>query len=540
MLNEGTSIPVELLEEAVVENRSGQHDQSTTKITARQIRTVLVSSTGFFMDAYDIFVINLAVPMLGYVYYMNQNNTVPSDIQGIVKGITNVGNLIGQLVFGFLGDSKGRKSIYGIELLIIIVVTIGSAMAGSAATGVGTLGFLGFWRFLLGIGIGGDYPMSATVSSEWSSAGRRGQMLAITFSMQGWGQFFGALFAIILLAIFKGPIEANQINIDYVWRILLALGILPAVCTLYSRFHLPESPRYAERVLKDQELTEISKAYALGVNPKSSANLVLNEPVIQPTKRSDSRHHFRDFRTYFSKWRNLKVLIGTCSTWFLLDIAFYGLTLNQSIVISTIGFAPDTSTTSPWETLWKQALGNLIISLLGSIPGYYVTVFTVERLGRKTIQIIGFAMETILFIIVAAAFYPLKDRSTGAFIFMFVLIQFFFQFGANATTFIIPAEVFPTRFRATAHGMSAACGKSGAILAAFGFNVLVNLGGKNAFLPQTLGIFAAIQFVGLLATIFLLPESKGRDLDSFEDNEAEWRPENRTDNDTITEQEVQF
>ncbi|CAF5066165.1 unnamed protein product, partial [Rotaria socialis] len=67
------------------------------------------------MDAYDIFVINLAVPMLGYVYYMNQNNTVPSDIQGIVKGITNVGNLIGQLVFGFLGDSKGRKSIYGIE-----------------------------------------------------------------------------------------------------------------------------------------------------------------------------------------------------------------------------------------------------------------------------------------------------------------------------------------------------------------------------------------------------------------------------------------
>ncbi|CAF5166233.1 unnamed protein product, partial [Rotaria sp. Silwood1] len=204
------------------------------KITGRQIRTVLVSSTGFFMDAYDIFVINLVVPMLGYVYYMNQKNTIPSDIQGILKGITNVGNLVGQLLFGFLSDSKGRKSVYGIELLIIIVATIGSAMAGSAATGVGTLGFLGFWRFILGIGIGGDYPMSATVSSEWSSAGRRGQMLALTFSMQGWGQFFGALFAVILLAIFKHPIEANQINIDYVWRILLALGIIPAVCPRYA------------------------------------------------------------------------------------------------------------------------------------------------------------------------------------------------------------------------------------------------------------------------------------------------------------------
>ena len=237
------------------------------KITGRQIRTILVSSTGFFMDAYDIFVINLVLPMLGYVYYRNQQNTVPSNVQGALKGITNVGNLFGQIIFGILGDSKGRKSIYGIELLIIIVATLGSAMAGSAATGVGALGFLGFWRFLLGIGIGGDYPMSATVSSEWASEGRRGQMLALTFSMQGWGQFVGALFDIILLAIFKHSIEADQINIDYVWRILFALGILPAICTIYSRFNLPESARYAEKVLKDAELAEIGKAYARGDQP---------------------------------------------------------------------------------------------------------------------------------------------------------------------------------------------------------------------------------------------------------------------------------
>jgi PHS family inorganic phosphate transporter-like MFS transporter len=110
-------------------------------------------------------------------------------------------------------------------------------------------------------------------------------------------------------------------------------------------------------------------------------------------------------------------------------------------------------------------------------------------------------MEIILFSIVAAAYYPLKQHAEAAFIFLFVFIQFFFQFGANATTFIIPVEVFPTRFRATAHGLSAACGKAGAILAAFAFNVLVDHGGKNAFLPQTLGIFAGIQFIGLIATI---------------------------------------
>jgi MFS family permease len=382
----------------------------------------------------------------------------------------------------------------------------------------------------LGIGIGGDYPMSATVASEWSSEGRRGQMLALTFSMQGWGQFFAALFDIILLAIFKKPIEAAQINIDYVWRILIALGIIPAVCTIYSRFHLPESARYAEQVLKDAELAAKGKAYALGKDSPDLSAHASSDSILHGDDKAKNRKHLKEFCSYFSHWCNFKVLLGTCSTWFLLDIAFYGLSLNQSVVLSAIGFAPDSATTPPWETLWKQAIGNLIITLLGSIPGYYVTVFTVEHLGRKKIQMIGFTMEIILFTIVAAAFHPLKERAEAAFVVLFVLIQFFFQFGANATTFIIPAEVFPTRFRATAHGLSAACGKAGAILAAFAFNVLVNHNGPNAFLPQTLGIFAAIQFVGLIATIFLIPESKGKNLDDFENNEYERQMDIPTNN----------
>jgi len=323
------------------------------------------------------------------------------------------------------------------------------------------------------------------------------------------------------LAIFKSSIEANPVNIDYVWRILFAVGIIPAICTIHFRFNLPESARYAEQVLKDQTLAEKSKAYALGTNSAETNSFSSSTPLIPKVKSSNGRSHLKEFCSHFSHWCHMKVLIGTCSTWFLLDIAFYGLSLNQSIVLSAIGFAPDPKTTSAWETLWKQAIGNLIITLLGSLPGYYVTVFTVERLGRKKIQIIGFTMEIILFSIVAAAYYPLKQHAEAAFIVLFVFIQFFFQFGANATTCIIPAEVFPTRFRATAHGLSAACGKAGAILAAFAFNVLVDHGGKNAFLPQTLGIFAGIQFIGLIATIWLIPESKGKNLDDFESSKPQ-------------------
>ncbi|OZJ06713.1 hypothetical protein BZG36_00401 [Bifiguratus adelaidae] len=369
-------------------------------------------------------------------------------------------------------DDIGRSKIYGFELLIIILATLCSAMAGSAAVGVGAVGFLGFWRLILGI---------------------------------GWGQLAGALADIILLAIFKGPVTASQYNLDYVWRILAALGCVPACTTIYYRFALPESPIYAKNVMKDDDAARAGLKYV-----DKPVSRLTNVEVAETAKKPA---HFKAFWAHFSQWKYGKVLFGTSMSWFLLDIAFYGITLNQSVVLTAIGFAP--KGLSPWDTLFKQGLGNLIVVLLGALPGYYATVFLVEKMGRKTIQLIGFAVDTILFVIVAAAYKPLVAQAMPAFVVLFALIQFFFQFGANATTFIIPAEVFPTRFRASAHGFSAACGKAGAIISAFGFNSLVNVGGTNACLQQTLGIFAAIMALGFCTTLFI-PESKGKPLNYFE------------------------
>jgi PHS family inorganic phosphate transporter-like MFS transporter len=133
----------------------------------------------------------------------------------------------------------------------------------------------------------------------------------------------------------------------------------------------------------------------------------------------------------------------------------------------------------------------------------------------------GFAMCTILFAILGGLYHQLLNSSMPGFIAIFTLCQLFQNWGANATTFIIPGEVFPTRFRATAHGISAASGKAGAILASFTFNIIVEIGdtasGQHAFLPQTLGIFAGIMALGLIITIICIPESKGKDLEEFEE-----------------------
>ncbi|KAF9105291.1 Inorganic phosphate transporter pho84 [Mortierella sp. AM989] len=483
------------------------------------IRTLITSGTGFFTDAYDVFIINLIVPMLGYVYYKESGGHIPAGTEGALKGMASFGTLVGQLVFGYLGDAYGRQKIYGMELMIIILGTFCCAMAGSTANnGASVIQYLTFWRFVLGVGIGGDYPMSATVTSEWASAGRRGQLMSIIFSMQGIGNMFASIVTLIVLACFKSAIIADVDTLDTVWRVCIGVGCIPAVSTIYLRLTMPESPRYAMDVENDVEKANQAVARATDTSNVENTTVTAADVVAQQTAVADAkanRNHNRAFIEYFSRWENLKVLIGTSSTWFLLDIAFYGVSLNQSYVLNAMGFVGDGTV---YDNLWRTTLGNLTVSLLGFVPGYWFTVFLIEKMGRKRIQFMGFGMLTILFIILSAAFHKLKEI-VPLFIAVFTLAQFFFNFGPNTTTFVVPGEVFPTRVRATAHGISAASGKLGAILATFLFNKLVEIGGapgEHAFLPQMLGIFAGIMGLGFLCT-FLIPETKGMSLEEIEE-----------------------
>jgi len=91
-------------------------------------------------------------------------------------------------------------------------------------------------------------------------------------------------------------------------------------------------------------------------------------------------------------------------------------------------------------------------------------------------------------------------------------LQFFFNFGPNSTTFIIPAEAFPTRVRGFAHGVSAATGKVGAILSTLLFNYLS--GPKIIGLANVLWIFFGCNILGAIITYFWIPETKWRDADA--------------------------
>lgn len=457
--------------------------------------------------------------MIGYVYGKGGKLNTNQDLG--LKVATPVGTLVGQLLFGWLADHVGRKRMYGVELILMIIATFGQTVSGSGHA-VNILGVLIVWRFLMGIGIGGDYPLSAIISSEFASTRIRGRMMNAVFASQGWGNFTASLVALIITAAFKSAllndIPPNYNTVDYMWRLLIGIGCVPGVIALYFRLTIPETPRFTMDVERNiqQASADISNVLTTG---KSHEN---PDAVIQ--RAEAPRATWRDFNAHFGKWENGKVLIGTAYSWFALDIAFYGLGLNSSIILQAIGFGTPLTSGSQkvYDNLKNISIGNLILSAAGLIPGYWVCFLFVDSWGRKPIQLMGFIMLTIIFVIMGFAYDALtKTKSaSNAFVFLYCLANFFQNFGPNTTTFIIPGEVFPTRYRSTAHGISAASGKLGAIVAQVGFARMKDIGGTNKFVKHILEIFALFMLTGIFSTL-LLPETKNKSLEELSNEDQE-------------------
>ena len=149
-----------------------------------------------------------------------------------------------------------------------------------------------------------------------------------------------------------------------------------------------------------------------------------------------------------------------------------------------------------------------------------MTVATVDIIGRKRIQMAGFMILTLLFCIIGFGFHHLNTSGLFA---LYVIAQFFFNFGPNATTFIIPGECFPTRYRSSAYGLSAGAGKLGAIIAQVAISTLRTSGGAtpenpNPWLDHVMEIYAMFMLLGCLSTL-LVPETKRKTLEELSGEE---------------------
>ncbi|CAM8961381.1 unnamed protein product [Rhodiola kirilowii] len=499
----------------------------TAKTQWYHFTAIVIAGMGFFTDAYDLFCISLVTKLLGRIYYHVEGaakpGTLPPNVSSAVNGVALCGTLAGQLFFGWLGDKLGRKKVYGMTLMLMVVCSIASGLSfGRDAKSVMTT--LCFFRFWLGFGVGGDYPLSATIMSEYANKKTRGAFIAAVFAMQGFGILTGGIFAILVSSVFNNvykappymvdPVLSTPPQADYIWRIILMFGAIPAAMTFYSRAKMPETARFTALVAKNatQAASDMSKVLHVEIESEE-------RKVEQITK--SSANTFGLFSKEFLRRHGLH-LLGTTSTWFLLDIAFYSQNLFQKDIFSSIGWIPAAKSMNAVQEVFKIARAQTLIALCSTVPGYWFTVFFIDRIGRFTIQLMGFFFMTVFMIAIAIPYDYWMNHLIG-FVILYSLTFFFANFGPNATTFVVPAEIFPARLRSTCHGISAAAGKLGAMVGAFSFLYLAQNQDKSkadAGYPAGIGVqnslyvLAAVNMLGFLCT-FLVPESNGKSLEEM-------------------------
>jgi MFS transporter, PHS family, inorganic phosphate transporter len=442
-------------------------------VTKAQLKIMFISGMGFFTDAYDLFVIGIVVSLLKPEWNLSTSQV------SWLNSSTLLASAVGAIVFGRVADMLGRKRIYGFEVLILAIGALASAFAPNYT-------FLLVCRVVLGIGIGGDYPVSATIMSEYSGKRDRGKMVGLVFAMQGAGLLFGPLFASALLG--------SGLSDDYVWRILLAFGAVPGMAVFYMRRRIHETPRFAMAGgAADEAQAAIERATGADGAPA---------PVAESKARSGLTVA-QGYLLLFQSKRMLVWLIGTAGAWALLDFCYYGNTISTPEILDLL---------NPHASLLHNTLVQLAIFAIFAVPGYIVAILLLDKTGRRSIQVLGFAMMGLMFLLIGLI--PSVTKTALLFALLYGVSYFFTEFGPNTTTFIYPAEIFPTQVRTTAHGISAGAGKLGAFLGAFLFPDLLSssLGVRGAEI-----IAGVVAIVGMVLTIATLPEPRGKTLEQLSD-----------------------
>ncbi|KAF8680833.1 hypothetical protein HU200_045530 [Digitaria exilis] len=463
--------------------------------------TIVIAGMGFFTDAYDLFSISLITDLLGRIYY--SDGKLPTDAALALNCIAFVGTVIGQIFFGWLGDRMGRKYIYGVTLKLMVLCSLASGLSFSHKP-KDVIATLCFFRFWLGIGIGGDYPLSATIMSEYANKKTRGTFIAAVFAMQGLGNLAAGAVVLIISAKFKNTpaYKADEFGqADYVWRIVLMFGAVPALLTYYWRMKMPETARYTALIAKNLKQAASDMTSVLDIE------IPIEKEEMDAIGRQDE---FGLFSMEFFH-RHGRELLGTTMCWLVLDIVFYSLNLFMKDIFNGIGWFDDGTNMDPLEQTYKIARTQAIITLSGTLPGYFFTVAFIDKLGRIRIQLVGFTMMTIFILGLAGPYNYWHDNKKAhiGFAIMYASIFFFANFGPNSTTFILPTEIFPTRLRSTCHGISGAVGKIGAIIGVVWF-VLYGQGRTQ----KSLLMLAGCNLIGVMFTL-ALPESKGMSLEDI-------------------------
>jgi putative MFS transporter len=422
-------------------------------------KLIAACSGGPLLDGYLLAIVGIALPGITGALHLGTSS------EAMVGVASLVGMFFGGLICGPLTDRIGRKPMYTLDLLVLVVASLLSVFATDAWQ-------LIILRFVIGAAIAADYPIATALLSEWLPRKRRASMFSAVIII--W--YIGAALAYLVGYII------NELMGDDGWRWMLTSGAVLAAIIFLLRIGTPESPRWLVGAGRVQDACRVIE---VALHTKVSAG----ELAGSLPRPGESRGNIADlFRGIYLRRMMFIIIFFTCAIVPLFALLTFGPQLLGALGMGTGN-----------EANLGTAIINLVFAL-GCLPAMRL----LERIGRRKTIIWSFGLMVLPLLALGV-----WSQAPVAVVIGFFCLYALFSGGPSILEWAYPNELFPTRIRAAAVGMAVALTRFGAAVGTF----LVPISLTTLGTAVTMYIGAAITFVGFLACLAWAEETNNRSLE---------------------------
>ncbi|KAI0767970.1 major facilitator superfamily domain-containing protein [Irpex lacteus] len=441
------------------------------KESLKQVSLIFACGTALFSDGYANGVISAVNTLLTRIYgkaaitHHNYSTTLSS--------VAFAGTIVGMLTFGYLSDKLGRKfGMMAATGIVAFFSLLSAASSGAHHSLGGMLAMLSACRFLLGIGVGAEYPcgsVAASEQSEESGVAKTSQhrwFALATNSMIDFGFVVSSFVPLVLFWIF------GEHHLRAVWRMSLGLGFIPAMLVFIWRLNMDEPAHF-----KKNSITRGRTPYWL------------------------------IFKRYWLQWAGISL------AWFLYDFITYPFGIYSSTIVNNITGGSDSLTV---------VLGWACVINCFYMPGTIIGAFVVDYLGPKWTMITGLLAQAVIGFIMSGLYKQLTVH-VGAFAVVYGIFLSFGELGPGNCLGLLASKTGPTAVRGQFYGLAAAFGKVGAFVGTWAFPPIIeDFGGQDSTRGNT-GPFWIGSGLAILSALIVLFTVRPLSHDGMVDEDIKFR-----------------
>ncbi|WP_458780572.1 MFS transporter [Arthrobacter sp. D3-16] len=425
------------------------------------IRVVIGSAT--FFDAYTVLAIAFAMPQLAVEWSLSAGEI------GMILSAGYVGQIFGALFFGNLAERIGRLPVLLITILLFVSMDVACLFAWGAWSMI-------IFRFIQGIGTGGEVPVASAYINEFVGAKKRGRFFLLYEVIFPVGLMFAGIAAYFLVPAFG-------------WKAMFIVGLIPAVLTIPMRIFMPESPRWLAskgHIQKADDVVSLLEKEAI------KAGATLAKPVPRPVDpKATARSDWRELFTGIYRKRTFTIWL----LWICVYMVNNGLiTWLPTLYKQTFNLPLQTSLAYGWVTSAVGVIASILCALL------------IDRVGRKRWYTLAFLASTVPLIVLTAL-----GAVSATQVVLFASAAYAILQTISFSLYLYSAELYPTRLRAIGTGFGSAWLRAGSAIGP----VLVGWIVDNFGISYVFTVFAAVALLGGLITVFFAIETKGRVLEEL-------------------------